>query len=320
MKLSGLAIKCILIVFLTFSIPLFYSYGQQQTEYTFIDKWGSAGSEDRQFEEVSDLAISASSQNILIPDSGNDRIEIFTENGTFINKWISFTSLTDESTNELNHPHGIAIDSKTGDVYIGDQGNNRILKLSKDGKLISTIENSSNASFNHSHGIAIDSKTGDVYIVDRDLALVQKFDSEGNFITKWGSKGTGDGQFDRPWDIASDFNGYVYVTDSANSRVQKFDSEGNFITKWGSKGTGDGQFDKPYGISTDSTGAVYVTDSANSRVQKFDSEGNFITKWGSKGTGDGQFLQPEGIAVDSLGEWVVISDTKTNTVSKFSSG
>ena len=63
---------------------------------------------------------------------------------------------------------------------------------------------------------------------------------------------------------------------------------------------------------------MYVTDSANSRVQKFDSEGNFITKWGSKGTADGQFLQPEGIAVDPLGEWVVISDTKRNTVSKFS--
>ena len=273
MKLNHLIITSIIvIIILTFSTPLFYSYGQQQTEYTFVDEWGSTGSEAGQFEEASDLAIAPADKNILIPDSGNDRIEIFTENGTFVTNWISFITLTDEGNNELSHPHGIAIDSKTGDVYIGDQGNNRIIKLSADGKIISTIEDSSNSTFNHPHGIAIDSKSGDVYVVDRDLAFVQKFDSEGNFITKWGSKGTADGQFDRPWDIASDSDGYVYVTDSANSRVQKFDSEGNFITKWG-----------------------------------------------SKGTADGQFLQPEGIAVDPLGEWVVISDTKRNTVSKFSS-
>ena len=64
---------------------------------------------------------------------------------------------------------------------------------------------------------------------------MQKFDSEGNFITKWGTPGSGDGQFTRPGDIAVDSEGNTYVTDQGNNRVQKFDSEGNFITKWGSK-------------------------------------------------------------------------------------
>ena len=81
---------------------------------------------------------------------------------------------------------------------------------------------------------------------------VYKFDSDGNFITKWGSKGHGDGEFNYPKGISVDSKGYVYVADAYNHRIQKFDSNGNFITKWGSKGTGDGEFNYPNGISVDS--------------------------------------------------------------------
>jgi tripartite motif-containing protein 71 len=132
---------------------------------------------------------------------------------------------------------------------------------------------------------------------------VQKFDSNGNFITKWGSKGTGDGQFNGPNDIALDPSGNIYVLDSDNGRVQKFDSNGNFITKWGSGGIGDGQFYGATGIAVDSSGNVYVADTQNHRIQKFTSEGNFIANWKSEGNG-----LPNGIAVDSSGK-VYVSDS-----------
>jgi DNA-binding beta-propeller fold protein YncE len=88
-------------------------------------------------------------------------------------------------------------------------------------------------------------------------------------MTKWGTPGTGDGQFTRPGDIAVDSEGNTYVTDQGNSRVQKFDSEGNFMTKWGSKGSDEGQFIDPLGIVLDTSGNVYVVDAGNSRVQVF---------------------------------------------------
>ena len=43
-----------------------------------------------------------------------------------------------------------------------------------------------------------------MYVADYGNNRIQKFDSNGNFITKWGSKGTGDGQFDYPTGIAVD--------------------------------------------------------------------------------------------------------------------
>ncbi len=119
------------------------------------------------------------------------------------------------------------------------------------------------------------------------------------FVLKWGSYGTGDGQFFNPVGIEIDLLGNVYVTDNRNHRIQKFDSEGNFLTSWGSYGTGDGQFRWPYDLAIDSFGNVYVTD--NNKIQKFDENGNFLTKWGSYGVRDGQFIYPKGAAIDASG-------------------
>jgi DNA-binding beta-propeller fold protein YncE len=98
--------------------------------------------------------------------------------------------------------------------------------------------------FNGHSYIAVDS-SGYVYVADIYNYRIQKFDADGNFITKWGSEGTGDGQFYGPNGIAVDSRGNVYVADSYNNRIQKFDSNGNFITKWGSEGTGDSEFYYP---------------------------------------------------------------------------
>jgi sugar lactone lactonase YvrE len=39
------------------------------------------------------------------------------------------------------------------------------------------------------------------------------------FVSKWGSLGTGDGQFNHPNDVAVDNSGHVYVADSGNNRI-----------------------------------------------------------------------------------------------------
>ncbi len=162
------------------------------------------------------------------------------------------------------------------------------------------------------------SQEQDSFIVD--FGRIQKFSNDGKFITKWGSKGTGDGEFLHIHGIAADSNGTVYATDEERGIVQKFSNDGKFITKWGSEGKGDGQFSsKIEDITVDSDGKnVYVVDYGLNRIQKFDSNGNFITKWGSKGTGDGQFDRPWGVAVDSVGN-VYVTDQRNNRIQKFDS-
>jgi DNA-binding beta-propeller fold protein YncE len=66
------------------------------------------------------------------------------------------------------------------------------------------------------------SRLGQESLLDTGNNRVQKFDSNGNFITKWGSTGTADGQFNVPIGIAINSKGIVYVAESNNARVQIF--------------------------------------------------------------------------------------------------
>jgi len=89
------------------------------------------------------------------------------------------------------------------------------------------------------------------------------------FVSKWGTEGTGDGQFNRPIGIAVASDGSVYVADSQNDRIQKFTPQGVFVSKWGTQGTGEGEFSHPNDVAMASDGSIYVTDYWNNRIQKF---------------------------------------------------
>ena len=95
-------------------------------------------------------------------------------------------------------------------------------------------------------------------------------------LDKWGSKGSGDGEFNIPHSIAFDSFGNFYVTDTYNNRIQKFSSDGKFITKWGSKGSGNGAFLLPLGIDLNSESNVFVIDREASNIQEFSNDGKFI--------------------------------------------
>src|SRR5207344_3270820 len=84
-----------------------------------------------------------------------------------------------------------------------------------------------------------------------------------DFVLKFGSWGSGPGQFLLPNGIATDRSGNVYVSDIALDRIQKFTSSGQLLTTWGSHGSGNGQFDAPWGIAVDEEGNVYVADMYN---------------------------------------------------------
>lgn len=146
-----------------------------------------------------------------------------------------------------------------------------------------------------------------------------KFLSEGTrFRLKWGTAGTGDGEFNGPRDIDVDSLGNIYVVDLNNNRVQKFGPTGAYITQWGAFGTGNSQFDVPSGITIDSADNIYVADSGNNRIQKFTTSGVYVSQWGTTGTGDGEFKSPSDIAADSAGNLYVV-DTNNDRIQKFNS-
>jgi len=156
-----------------------------------------------------------------------------------------------------------------------------------------------------------------------------------DLISSFGSRGSGNGQFDFPEHIAIDQLDHIYVSDLGNNNIQKFDKNGTFIEdyyscnsprtvlflpdrviiaksydnmifemdynkqfirEWGSTGVADGQFNFLRQMALDDENNLYVVDAGNNRIQKFDLTGNFILKWGNTGENEGNFVSPCGIA------------------------
>ena len=137
-----------------------------------------------------------------------------------------------------------------------------------------------------------------------------------DFIRKWGSFGTDDGQFENVVGIAINSDDKVYTSNSngdpnpgSQHRIQEFTTLGGFITKWGTAGSRNGEFIDPFDIAFDSQHNVYVADQVNQRIQKFTSDGQFITQWGSG-------VNPTGIVIDSSDN-VFVTEQFDHRVAKF---
>ena len=142
------------------------------------------------------------------------------------------------------------------------------------------------------------------------------------FVLKWGSLGSGNGQFNTPGGVATDNLGHVFVQDFSNSRIEEFDTSGNYITQFGSAGSGNGQFEAGDNFRVPSIAAngngVYALDTLNGRVELFASSGAFVTAFGSDGSGNGQLVNPTAIALDVSGN-VYVADTGNSRVEEFTS-
>jgi DNA-binding beta-propeller fold protein YncE len=191
-----------------------------------------------QFNHLWGVAVD-SSGNVYVADTGNDRVQKFTNTGTFIRKWGSFCDVFGGNVcnGQFDGPRGIAVDS-SGNVFVGDTGNDRIQKFSNTGNFIRKwgTSGSGNSQFGEIEGVAVDS-SGNVFVADTYNHRIQKFSNTGTFIRKWGSLGTGNGQFEYPNGIAVDKSGNVFVADTDNDRIQKFSNTGTFIKKWGTSGS-----------------------------------------------------------------------------------
>lgn len=155
-------------------------------------------------------------------------------------------------------------------------------------------------------------------------SMAQDSDSLQNytFVTKWGIKGTGNGEFLRPHDLEFDNDEkYLYVVDRDGNRIQVFDKNGKFLYMFGEKGSGDGQFRVPYGLDVDHEDNIWVADRGNHRIQKFDSNGNFILQFGNNSTAPsaepGKFDNPRHIEVDKDLKYAYVADSKNNHIQQF---
>ena len=126
---------------------------------------------------------------------------------------------------------------------------------------------------------------GNIYVADGyGNARVAKYDKNGKWIKNWGSRGTGQGQFNIVHGIAIDARGNVYVGDEGNKRVQVFDTNGAFKTQFTNVGTPTALC-----ITRGPQQVLYVAHTGDpdgmedAAIYKLDLNGNLLGKFGSAG-------------------------------------
>jgi len=278
---------------------------QAVEQYVYVNKWGSEGTGTSQFGSPGPFGIAygGPSSHIYVTDNGNNRVEEFTQAGTFVRQW----GFLGTGNGQFNVSMGIDVNS-SGYVYVADYNNHRIQVFTSTGGFVRKwgIHGSGDGEFSYPYGIAVNRLNDHVYVTEAGNNRVQEFTADGTFVRKWGSFGGSDGQFYNPRGIAVDADDFVYVADTENDRIQVFNKTGAFVRKWGSLGNGKGEFNAPFDIEVYGWSDVYVADYTNARIQKFKTNGTYVTQWGTYGTGNGQFNNPLSIVL--VGDNPYVSD------------
>ena len=225
---------------------------------------------------------------------------------------------------------GVAIDS-AGDVYVADDGNNRIDEFSAAGSFIKA----------YGWGVADGASQFEIC----------------TGTCRQGISGGGAGQLNLPTGVVIDSSGDLYVADGDNPRIDEFSAAGSFIKAYGwgvadgasqletctgncragLRGGGAGELGVPWGVAIDSSGDVYVADRVEDRIDEFSAAGVFVKAYGwgvadgmdqfetctttcqpgFVGGGAGELYQPEGVAIDSSGD-VYVADEINDRIDEFS--
>jgi len=194
--------------------------------------------------------------------------------------------------------------------YVADSGLGVVLAFDEQGRRQFEITNQ----LARPSGIAV--QGGHLLVADAELHHVVVCSLQGEFVSEFGQRGDGDGQFNFPTHIGVDSRNQVYVTDSLNCRIQVFTAEGRFLRTFGSVGDGPGRFSRPKGVAVDGAGHVYVVDAVFGNVQIFNEQGRLLLDFGTDGTAAGQFSLPNGIAINASNE-IFVADAYNHRLQMF---
>ena len=258
----------------------------------------------------------------------------------------------------VNSPHGIVIDS-SGNVYISDDDNNRIRKITASTGIITTYVGTGTASYSGDGGLATSAtlhgqnglgidNLGNIYIADQGNHCVRKVTVQSSIITTIAGTGSsgynGDGidatsaTMDYPVGVALDSSANFYISDGFNNRIRKvFSSTGIIFTVAGTGVagySGDGgqatsaAIKLPVGINLDNSGNFYFgDDNGYNVIRKVTVATGIISTVAGTGSATGGYngdniaatsatlYVPHDVVIDFFGN-LYISDRNNNRVRK----
>jgi len=255
--------------------------------------FGPNGSDPGQMTRPMDIAID-SFGNMYIVESyntfnqtGNNRIQKFTPDGTLITSWGGLP--VGENNGQFTNPVSVVID-KDNFVYVLD--NKYIQKFTPDGTFVTSTRGGlgfGGVNISSPNKLAI-GPNGNIYALQ--YQKVQIFNSDLEFIAAFNGNDAGIGgtSFNNSiGGIGVDSQGNMYILHSFSSalRVEVYSAYPNIVRTHHWAGTGTNGLGESFGVSAPNTirvgpnDIIYVSNSGTNlaNTRKYDTDGNFIEKF-----------------------------------------
>lgn len=242
-------------------------------------------------------SVTSNSTHLVVVDTADDEVKIYkTSDGNVLPK-VTFGG-NGSSTGQLYNPVDVEIDS-SGNIFVVEEGNDRIQKFDDEGNYKALIENGTSATFNAPTAIVLDND-GYIHIANTNDNKLSKMDTaelvagtgplQSNSTLPAGATPIGTVAYS-----STNSSGYVLTTDTEANTVKIYDDRGNAVD--------EAAINSPVGIAQNSTGFIFVAQNATNTIKILHPDG---TDTGDELGADLNFGNLEGLTIDSSDNIVVV--------------
>ena len=239
------------------------------------------------------VAINEATNKIFVANGGNDRIEIFSETGEYLNQ-----------LEELHCPWCIVIHENS--LFVSGYMSHTISKYSlTDFTLVKQIggEGSNNGEFQYPRQLTTD-PNGHVYIADSGNDRICVFDTDLHHMRNITHQ-----SISKPYDLRLSHDRIYVLCPYKNPCMLVLSIGGDMLHSLISRGEGMDVL-SPWFFCLDRNNNFVISDRGTHCIRVFSPAGDLLHTIGREGHQQGMFYQPRGIAITPNGKLVCVSDNK----------
>ncbi len=237
-----------------------------------ISEIGTRGNGERQFNTPQGLDYDQSRKEILVADTGNDRIIRLAPDGRQIavhgGFGLSFGDRSEEREDSLDDPYDVAAGGFSN-FYVSDQNNRRICIFdaykSYRGNLFPKDSDRRNR-LDRPRGLKIDPENN-IWLVDGRADRVIKISTSGDRLFEVGGFGFSTLQLKDPTQVDVNTSGEIFIADRGKGRIVIFDRLGSYI------GEMRDHLKTPTGVAVDPDGLILVCDDTTGEMGLYTPKG-----------------------------------------------
>ena len=242
-------------------------------------------------------AIANEKGTVFVADSGNHRVRIFDNKGTY-----KADLGGPNSKKPLVYPYGIAL-LGNGNLIVADIGAGALYEYTVQGEYIKAWLNAGQNYQPAAISVGIDRH---IYLTDLAGKQVLVFDQAGKLVKKIKPLIT---KLDVPLGIISNEDGSVWVADGGNYNVKLLNSNYQVMNVF--DGGPKNALSTAKGLAMDKQGRIYVADTMANEVRVFDNQGNDLFSIGKDKQPN--LSLPNGLSIDSANR-IYIANQGSNQI------